>query len=251
MTGGAGGIGLATAHLAAAEGALVAICDVDTDRVQAATARIQAAGGRAVGVVGDVTNRAQVNANVQEIIQILGPIDVLVNNAAVQRTVSARELTETHWRRELDVCLTGSFFWSQAAALTSMIPRRSGSIVNVGSGASLAAMPNSVSYVTAKHGTIGLTRALAVDWAQYKIRVNCVCPGFTMTDLAASVAAANPEMMRQRVERIPLAAPAEPEDPAAAILFLASDDAKAISGSVLSVDGGTIALSSGYSAPRD
>lgn len=251
MTGGAGGIGLAVALQAAAESALVAICDVDADRVRAATVRIREYGGTAIGVVGDVTDREMVNSNVKEIVQALGPIDVLVNNAAVQRTVPVRELTEAHWRRELDVCLTGSFFWSQAVGVTCMIPRRSGSIVNVGSGASLAAMPNSVSYVTAKHGLVGLTKALAVDWAQYGIRVNCVCPGFTMTELAQSVAAANPEMMRQRVQRIPLGTPAEPEDPAAAVVFLASNDAKAISGSVLSVDGGTIALSSGYTAPRD
>jgi NAD(P)-dependent dehydrogenase (short-subunit alcohol dehydrogenase family) len=251
VTGGARGIGFATASLAAQEGACSVICGRGAASVDAAVSAIAERGGKAFGVVGDVRERSQVYGNADAIMKEFGRIDVLVNNAATQTTTPARELSEEHWRRELDICLSGTFFWSQAAAVSSMIPRRTGSIVNVGSGASLAAVPNSVSYTAAKHGVVGLTKALAVDWAQYNIRVNCVCPGFTWTDLARSVAAANPEVMRERVNRIPLGAGAQPEDPARAILFLASEDGGAISGAVLAVDGGTIALSSGYSAPRD
>ncbi|MCD4853696.1 SDR family oxidoreductase [Arthrobacter sp. AK01] len=251
ITGGARGIGLATASLLAREGAQTVICDLDRTAVSAAVETVQREGGRAYAVVGDVSQSKSVSENVDQIMAEFGRIDVLINNAATQRTVPARELTEEHWRRELDVVLSGSFFWSQAVGVASMIPRRSGVIVNVGSGAALAAMPNSVSYVAAKHGVIGLTKALAVDWAQYGIRVNCVCPGFTWTELSKSIAEANPELMRQRVERIPLGGGAQPDDIAQSIAFLASEHSREISGIALPVDGGTLAMSSGFSAPRD
>lgn len=251
VTGGARGIGYATASLVAREGAHAVICDLDASAVETAVDAVRKEGGRALGIVGDVSKRGSVTENVDEVMAEFGRVDVLINNAATQRTVPARELTEEHWRRELDVCLSGSFFWSQAVAVASMIPRRAGVIVNVGSGAALAAMPNSVSYVAAKHGIVGLTKALAVDWAQYGIRVNCVCPGFTWTELSKSIADANPELMRQRVQRIPLGSGAQPEDIAQAIGFLASEHAREISGTALPVDGGTLAMSSGFSAPRD
>ncbi|MBV6756665.1 SDR family NAD(P)-dependent oxidoreductase [Rhodococcus opacus] len=251
VTGGARGIGYATALLSAREGACSVVCDLDPDGVEAAVKAIRATGATALGVVGDVSDRSSVAENVAHVIAEFGRIDVLVNNAATQVPAPARELTEDHWRRELDVCLTGTFFWSQIAAVESMIPRRSGVIVNVGSGAGLAAAPNTASYVAAKHGIVGLTKALAVDWGQYDIRVNCVCPGFTWTELARSVSEARPEMMKERVSRIPLGSGAQPEDVANAVCFLASAESAAVSGSVLSVDGGTSALSSGYSAPRD
>jgi NAD(P)-dependent dehydrogenase (short-subunit alcohol dehydrogenase family) len=213
------------------------VCDRDPDAVASAVESLEAQGGETLGVVGDVSDRTAVQANVGQVMertQALAPADVL---------------SEDHWRRELDVCLTGSFLWAQAVAVASMIPRRAGSIVNMGSGGALVALPHSASYVAAKHGVIGLTKALAIDWGRYGIRVNCVCPGFTWTDLARSVGAANPDAMRQRIERIPYGQGAQPADIARAIAFLASEDGGAASGSTVTVDGGTVALSSGYSAP--
>jgi len=251
VTGAARGIGFATARIAAAEGARVVVCDRNPAAVDAAVRRIRADGGDAIGVAGDVADASQVRENVAQAMAAFGRVDVLVNNAAAFAHRPAQELPEEQWRRELDICLSGTFFWSQAVAVAAMIPQREGAIVNVGSGAALAATPHCVSYVAAKHGVVGLTKALAVDWAQYGIRVNCVCPGFTWTELAQQSAQAHPEMMRQRVARIPLGGGAQPEDPARAILFLAAAESAAISGIVLPVDGGTLALSSGYSAPRD
>ena len=111
----------------------------------------------------------------------------IANNAAINSYHFPEALPAEVWRREIDVCLGGTFFWSQAVAKAAMIPARSGSIVNVGSGASLAGLPRCASYVAAKHGVVGLTRALAVDWGQFNIRVNCVCPGLTFTALARSI----------------------------------------------------------------
>lgn len=248
VTGAARGIGFVTANMAAREGALVVVCDVDPAAVKAAAENI---GGATIGIVGDVSKLEQVRRNVDEVMKVHGRIDVLVNNAAVTSYQAPETLTEDAWRREIDVCLGGSFFWAQSVAVASMIPRREGSIVNVGSGAALAAMPRSAAYVSAKHGVIGLTRSLAVDWGQFNIRVNSVCPGLTYTELAKFVASKDPEMMRQRELRIPLQRGATPEDVANAILFLASSQAHSISGVALSVDGGTLAMSSGFSAPRE
>ena len=248
VTGAARGIGFTTAKMAAREGASVVVCDLESAAVEAAAKSI---GGRTWGVTGDVSNLEQVRRNVDEVLKSHGRIDVLVNNAAITSYNAPEVLPEETWRREIDVCLAGTFFWAQSAAVASMIPRRAGVIVNVGSGAALAAVPRCAAYVAAKHGVVGLTKALAVDWGQYNIRVNCVCPGLTYTELSKFVASKNPEMMRQRELRIPLQRGAQPEDVANAILFLASSQASAISGEALSVDGGTLAMSSGFSAPRD
>jgi len=248
ITGAARGIGLVTAEMATREGALVVVSDLDPTAVKAAVERV---GGPAIGVAGDVSDPAQVRRCVDEVMKQHGRIDVLVNNAAVNSYHPPEDLPEQTWRRELEVLLGGPFFWSQAVANATMIPRRTGAIVNLGSGAALAAIPRSAAYVAAKHGVVGLTRSLAVDWGQYGIRVNCVCPGLTFTELSKFMAQKNPEMMKQREMRIPLQRGAQPEDIAHAILFLASSDAHSISGETLAVDGGTLAMSSGFSAPRD
>jgi NAD(P)-dependent dehydrogenase (short-subunit alcohol dehydrogenase family) len=251
ITGSARGIGLATAELAAGEGARVVICDLNRQAVDAAVDAIAARGGRAMGVVGDVSNASQVRANVEEIMAEHGRIDALVNNAAINTYHPTATMPEEMWSRELAICLTGTFLWSQAVGNAAMIPSRRGSIVNLGSGAALAGLPNCAAYIAAKHGIVGLTKSLAVDWGQYNIRVNCVCPGLTFTELSKAVAEKNPEMMRQREQRIPLQRGAQPIDIARTILFLASCEADAISGISVAVDGGTMALSSGFSAPRD
>lgn len=248
VTGAARGIGIVTAEMAAQQGAAVVVCDLDRSAVDAAVERI---GGATMGVAGDVSDLAQVRRNVDEVMKVHGRIDVLINNAAINSYHPPEDLPEATWRRELDVMLTGPFLWSQTVANVSMIPRRSGAIVNLGSGAALAAIPRSAAYVAAKHGVVGLTRSLAVDWGQYGIRVNCVCPGLTFTELSKFMASKNPDMMRQREMRIPLQRGAQPEDIAHAVLFLASREAHSISGETLAVDGGTLAMSSGFSAPRE
>ena len=248
VTGAGRGIGFTTAEMAAGEGALVVVCDLDPAHVEAAVQKI---GGRTIGVAGDVSDLAQVRRNVEEVMNAHGRIDVLVNNAAITSYHAPEALPEDVWRREINVCLAGTFFWAQSVAVASMIPARKGAIVNVGSGAALAAVPRCAAYVAAKHGVVGLTKSLAVDWGQYNIRVNCVCPGLTFTELSRFVASKNPEMMKQREMRIPLQRGAQPEDVAHAILFLASYEAQSVSGESLSVDGGTLAMSSGFSAPRD
>jgi NAD(P)-dependent dehydrogenase (short-subunit alcohol dehydrogenase family) len=250
VTGSARGIGFATAEIALHEGARVVICDLDPENVDQAVGKLSPLGD-VMGVAGDVGNLADVKRNVADVMDRHGRIDVLINNAAITSYHLPEMLPEDVWRRELEVCLTGSFFWCQSAANASMIPAGRGSIVNVSSGAGLAGIPKCAGYVSAKHGLVGLTRALAVDWGQHNIRVNCICPGHTYTELSNFVASQNPAAMEQRVSQIPLGRGAQPADVAKAILFLASPDADSISGAVLAVDGGTIAMESGFFPPRD
>lgn len=250
ITGASRGIGFEAARCFAAEGASVVVNDFDPDAAQAAANQIIEAGQKAMALPGDVSDVATVKRNVDQVMKAFGRIDVLVNNAGVYWLCPPEQMSAEEWRRTFSVNVDGMFFWSQAVAVASMIPRRAGAIVNIASGAGLAGIPNAPAYVASKHAAIGLTRALAVDWGQYGIRVNAVCPGLTWTELARSGQRQNPEVFAERERRIPLGQAATMEQQAKAILYLASDDAASMHGTTMVVDGGTMAMSSGYSAPR-
>jgi len=251
ITGGARGIGFAAAKQFAKEGARVVINDLDPGAVETAVSQIKQEGGQALGVACDVSDHAQVRTSVERVMSETGRIDVLVNNAGIIGRAETVSLEPETWTRVLAVNLNGVFFWAQAVAAASMIPRRSGSIVNVASLAGLTGIPNGASYVASKHGVVGLTKALAVDWGPYNIRVNAVCPGITLTDMTAADRARNPAMYASetngtRVQSIPLGHAATAEDQAHAILFLASAEAGSVHGLIMNVDGGNLALSSGH-----
>lgn len=246
VTGAAAGIGRATCDLLAAAGATVFVHDINEADAQSAAAELRDQGMRAHALVGDVSNEDDVTRNVDEVLAEVGRIDVLINNAGIGTVAPAVEYTA--WRRILSVNLDGQFYWARAVASKSMIPNKSGAIINVSSVAGLAGIPEDVGYVASKHGVIGLTKALAVEWAKYGIRVNCICPGSTQTPLFQSLAAKAPERFAQRILRIPLGRVAHPVEQARAIAFLASDDASYITGAVLNNDGGQMALFSGMTS---
>jgi meso-butanediol dehydrogenase/(S,S)-butanediol dehydrogenase/diacetyl reductase len=239
VTGGASGIGKAVCERLAAEGAEVWVADLDAraaDRVAATLPKASAAGV-------DVADPEAVDAMVGEIVRSSGRIDVLVNNAGVVLDASVWETSPADWARVLAVNLSGAFYGCRAA-LPHMIAARRGAIVNTASDAGIVGWPRQAAYCASKGGVVQLTRAAALDAAPYGVRVNCVCPAFTDTPLVDAwvQAQADPDAARAAVAREqPLGRIGRPEEIAAAIAYLASDEAAFVTGAVLPVDGGVTA----------
>ena len=244
VTGAGSGIGRAIALGLLAEGATVVANDIREAGLKefedSATAHL---------VVGDTSLPETSDSLVAKALEVGGRIDVLVNNTGIGLPGPAEELSIEHWRRIIDVNPTGYFLLSKAAGKV-MIAQRSGAVLNVASTAGLVGVPQNIGYVASKHGVIGITRSLAVDWARYGIRVNALCPGLTETDLIRQREAQAPEMFRLRKERIPNGRIAQPVEQARVALFLLSDDASYVSGLAANVDAGGLALYSGFAPPK-
>ncbi|GIX49525.1 MAG: 2-hydroxycyclohexane-1-carbonyl-CoA dehydrogenase [Candidatus Tectimicrobiota bacterium] len=235
VTGGARGIGRATARRLAQEGAAVVIADVNAAGAQDAAAELVALGQRALAVPTDVAEPAQVEAMVQRTMETFGRIDILVNNAGTAALTPLLETTPEVWDRTLKVHLYGTFFCTQAAA-RHMVTRRYGRIVNVSSVSALVGSVGRAAYGAAKGGLIALTRVLAVELAPYGIRVNAVAPGAVETELTR---AAWTPADREGYERLtPVPRLGQPHDIAHAIAFLCLPASDYITGQVLVVDGG-------------
>ena len=233
ITGGASGIGRVSALRFAAEGATVIIWDIDAAKAEATCAEIIAQGGRAVVAVVNTTQPEQVAAAAKAAHDEFGRIDVLINNAGITRDASLRKMTLAQWQQVIDVNLTGVFVCAQAVA-PYMEAQRSGRIINTSSVVGLYGNYGQSNYAATKAGLIGLTKTLARELGKYNITVNAVAPGFMMTDMLATI----PEKVLDALKaRTPLGRLGQPEDIAAAYLFLASDEASYVSGTVLSVDG--------------
>ena len=240
VTGAGSGIGRATALAFAREGARVALADVSRAKVEAAAAEAGAA--RAVALQGDVSQAADCQRLVQESESLLGPLDVLVNNAGVGTSGTVLTTDEATWDRLVAVNLKGTYLMSRAA-LRVMVPRRRGVIVNAGSIAGLRAVAERAVYVATKFGVVGLTKAMALDHVKDGIRVNAVCPGTTLTPWIDERLKEAPEpqaAMAALVARQPMGRLGTPEEMAAAYLFLASDESAFTTGTTLVVDGGFI-----------
>lgn len=236
ITGAGSGIGKASAERFAAEGAqLVA---VDLRGAEATAAAIEATGGEALALTTDVADEAAVAAMAAAALARFGRVDVLINNAGILDAYEpAAETSNETWDRVLAVNLTAHFLTARAL-LPQMVERGDGAIVNVASTAGLNGGNGGAAYTTSKHGVIGFTRQLCFDYARKGIRCNVICPGAVATGMTKEIFASPDAAVMAAVESAPIGRWAQPEELAAAALFLASDEASFVNGAVYVVDGG-------------
>jgi meso-butanediol dehydrogenase/(S,S)-butanediol dehydrogenase/diacetyl reductase len=239
VTGGGSGLGRHIAHRFAAEGASVVVADVVEEAAGEVAGEISDAHGRALAYRADVAEAVQVEAMVRTTRQDLGPVDVLINNAAKATDRDFLDLDDEQWEEDVSITLKGSFLCSKAV-LPDMIRRRSGVILNVSSVNALGYFGNEA-YSAAKAGILSLTRSLAVRYGPSGIRANAIAPGTLKTPAWEERRSRDPEIFDRVAAWYPLGRVGEPEDIANAALFLASDEASWITGVVLPVDGGLLA----------
>lgn len=240
VTGASKGIGRATAVRFGQEGARVALLDVDAEGSRSVVDEVKTAGGQAIFLQADVSREDDVRRAVEQVMQAWGRLDVLVNNAGIYVQGDAAETPTEAWQRVLATNLTGAFLTIKYA-IPAMERTGGGAIINIASEAGLVGIQGQVAYNVSKGGVVALTRSCAVDLAGRGIRVNCVCPGTTDTPLVQAAVGRSPDpaAARRRLEQArPLNRLGTPEEIAAAILFLASDEVAYATGSILSVDGG-------------
>ncbi|MCE5254841.1 MAG: SDR family oxidoreductase [Actinomycetia bacterium] len=242
ITGAGTGIGRATAVLFAQEGADVIATDLDPSQAEDTVGRLKTTGRRGVALAADLSRPHEVRAMIDKAVDAFGGIDILVNNAGVAKVpASTLELEDWEaWDRVMAVNVRATFQCSQLAARW-MKSHDGGKIVNVASQTGIAGVPYINAYGPSKAAVINMTRSLAVEWAKYKINVNCVAPCWTRTRRLDDAIRAGWTSLEEIEKRCPMKRPAEPEEVARAIAFLASDDAGFITGVTLPVDGGWLA----------
>jgi 2-hydroxycyclohexanecarboxyl-CoA dehydrogenase len=235
VTGAGSGIGQAIALSLAGEGARVVAADLQGDTAAATATAVKQQGGTALGLALDVTNYAQAQAVVQQVVEQFGRIDVLVNCAGAWRVNLFVDSQPADWTFEVNVCFMGVVHCTRAV-LEPMIAQQQGKIVNIASDAGRVGEVRQAVYSGAKAAVIGFSKAVAKEVGRYNIHVNCVCPGFTKTPATSD--RLTPEMEERIVKFYPLRKLGIPEDVAKVVTFLVSDGASHVTGQTLSVSGG-------------
>jgi 3-oxoacyl-[acyl-carrier protein] reductase len=234
VTGAARGLGRCIAESLAAAGAKVACIDINNETLADTVAAIRNAGGTAEPIACDVTDSNRVGEVVDQIVELWGGLNILVNNAGITRDNVIVRMKDEQWDAVININLRGTFLFTRAAA-RPMMKARQGRIINIASVSGLMGNPGQVNYSASKAGVIGLTRTVARELASRNVTVNAVAPGFIATDMTAAL---GEEILQEVRKQIPLGRMGEPQDVADAVLFLAGDAASFITGHVLTVDGG-------------
>lgn len=244
VTGGAGGIGFATASRLALEGAAVAILDREATQLEQADAALRGLGAKSFSATVDVQDFAAIARALGEAEAVLGPIYGLVNNAGVAALGSVHELDEADWERIMRINVTGVFLTAKAV-LPGMMQRTRGVIVNVASIAGLVGIPAMAAYCASKGAVTNLTRQMAVDYAKWGIRVNAVAPG-TVADTAMGAmllaSDCDHDAKAKRLSKYPLGRFGRAEEIAEVVVFLLCDEASFVTGAIMTVDGGMTAI---------
>jgi NAD(P)-dependent dehydrogenase (short-subunit alcohol dehydrogenase family) len=241
VTGAAQGLGAAIAVALARDGCDVAVSSRRVERLSDTLGRIEAAGARAAPVELDVRSQASVERAMAEAVAALGRVDTLVNNAAVTLRRGALDMTREEWDEVMAVNLKGAFFMAQQVGRHLKAAGRPGSIVSLASTHGLVGYPQRAAYGISKAGIIQMTRMLAIEWADYGIRVNAIAPGTVDTPSRAEYFAAHPDAKRAMLERIPFHRFGTPDEVAGLVCYLASPQATYITGQTLVLDGGLTA----------
>ncbi|MFD3813013.1 SDR family NAD(P)-dependent oxidoreductase [Rhodococcus sp. NPDC058639] len=237
VTGGGSGIGRAIGLRLASDGNMVAIFDLDGDAAAATADTIVEAGGKALGVQVDVTDRANIDAGVAEVRSRLGRPTVLVNNAGLSLDSPFLDITAELWQKSLAVNLTGTFDCCQAV-LPDMLDEGWGRIVNISSSSFHSGSPELAGYVSAKSGVVGLTKVLALEFGKHGVTVNTIPPGFIDTPMLRRTVEKGFVDLDQQTAKTPVGRIGQPEDIAATCAFLVSEEAGYITGQVIGVNGG-------------
>jgi len=247
ITGAGSGIGKGIAETFAREGASVAIADLNFSAAQAVSKQINSAGGRAIPIQMDVANEDQVNAGMEQVVQNFGGVDVLVSNAGIQIINPIVDFSFSDWRKLVGIHLDGSFLTTRAAMRAMISNRRGGTIIYMGSVHSHIASPNKSAYIAAKHGIVGLAKAVAKEGAKHGIRSNVICPGFVRTPLvekqipeqAQLLGITEEEVIKNVMLRETVSGEfTSIEDVAATAVFLASFPSNALTGQSIVVSHG-------------
>ncbi len=242
VTGGSTGIGRAAAIELAREGATVAVADIQDSPGAATIATIEAAGGRAEYHHVDVADNDQVGALITDIVSRHGALDGAFNNAGIEGpTAKIIDLSLADWERVLRVNLSAVFICMKHEISQMLKQSHGGSIVSTASAAGLVGVPGSAAYNAAKHGVVGLTKTIALEYAGKNIRVNAVCPGFIQTPMLERVTEASVKIREQLIKAVPLRRVADAAEIADAVSWLLSDKSSYVTGIALPVDGGWIA----------
>ena len=247
ITGGGQGIGAACAERLAAEGAAVALWDMNQAAAQALAQRLRESGARAEAMPCNVARKAEVDAALAATVLAFGRIDGLVNNAGIFRAADFLEVTEEDWDAVIEVNLKGAFLAGQAAARQMVAQGGGGAIVNMSSVNGSMAIASIASYNASKGGINQLTRAMALALADHGIRVNAAAPGTIATELAREAVLTSEEARLRILGRTPMKRLGEPEEVADVVAFLLSDAARYMTGEIVHVDGGRMALN--YTVP--